>query len=72
MSTVSIHIEGHEDGSLDDGPDLAVALRYIADQLMNTPGTYGTVLPEEIGPGYVSPFDDETEPAAWSLQYGIY
>lgn len=66
MSTVSIHIEGHEDGVLDDPADLAVVLRDIAQQMMDDSATGGP-LPE------VAVYDeDDPEPAAWSVQYSRY
>lgn len=78
MATVSIHIEGHEDGTLDDPADLAVALRYIAEQLMS--GEAGVhngddvPLPADVVQPYQSPFgdDDPDDLATWTVQYGIY
>lgn len=69
MSTVSIHIEGHEDGALDDGPDLALALRHIAEELMNGEASVNVenVLPADV----VTPYDED-EPATWSAQWGRY
>ena len=73
MATVSIHIEGHEDGSLDDTPELAVALQHIVDRMKDgTMSIVDNVFPESVVPGYKSPFDDETEPATWIVQYSMY
>lgn len=66
MATVSIHIEGHEDGCLDDPADLAVVLRDIAEQMMDNSATGGPLL--EL-PVYD---EDDPEPAAWEVQYGRY
>lgn len=67
MATVSNHIEGHEDGSIDDPADLAVVLRDIAQQLMDGAHATGGPLPEL--PVYD---EDDPEPAAWSVQYSRY
>lgn len=73
MTTVSVHIEGHEDGSIDDSADLATVLRHIAERLMSgTSQSADNIIPEGIVPGYTSPFDGETEPATWSVQYSMY
>ena len=70
MSTVSIHIEGHEDGTLDDGPDLALVLRHIADELMNGASMSGdTAIPATVLTSYEG---DIEEPAVWSIQHGRY
>ncbi len=78
--TVSIHIEGHEDGSIDDFHDLALVLRHIADQMMNEePALSDNEIPVEILLPYVGncpveidPEDDEDTRATWSVQYGRY
>jgi len=78
MSTVSIHIEGHEDGSLDDAWDLAKALRHIADALEadDSPGQHDVPIPADIVMpygGWSDPEDDEDEElATWSVQYSRY
>lgn len=72
MSTISIHIEGHEDGALDDPHDLAVVLRWIADDLPNS------IRYNPIPPEVVTPAGDDPDPvdmddyAQWSVQYSLY
>lgn len=75
MSTVSIHIEGHEDGSLDDPHDLSVIADFIASRLMA--GETGGSFPSDILLPYVGwtepdevPEDDDR--ASWSVQYSRY
>lgn len=80
MSTVSIHIEGHEDGVLDFPEDLAAALRHIADRLdSGNSGERDNEFPVEVVLPYVGnvpvevdPEDDDEERATWSVQYSRY
>jgi hypothetical protein len=77
MSTVSIHIEGHEDGSIDDYSDLAVVLLHIADQMMNEqPALWDNQIPADVLMPYGGWSDhddeDEDELATWSVQYSRY
>lgn len=80
MSTVSIHIEGHEDGTLDDHADLGRVLRFIADQMVNeNTGPNFNKIPADILLPYVGfepdpeeAVEDETVLAEFSVQYHIY
>lgn len=73
MSTVSIHIEGHEDGVLDFPEDLAAALRHIADRLdSGDSGERDNYIPADVVQPYQSVFGDEQtdeDRATWSVQY---
>lgn len=71
MATVSIHIEGHEDGSIDDPADLAVALRYIAEQLMSGEAGYHNGDNVPIPADVLTPYDEDNR-ASWSVQYSRY